>query len=123
MTRCNSCNGIITKTDSECFTCGEPVPGLPKPVWYQIKKSKPRTPAPATPVTNLLFMASLVLTGVSFLSSQKLTLPVSAALSGVLLVARIVMDRKAAPSPQSSEGASLRSSQLPPELLRRITLG
>jgi hypothetical protein len=40
-------------------------------------------------------MASLVLTGVSFLSNQKMPLPVSATLSGVLLVARIVTDRRA----------------------------
>lgn len=27
MARCNSCNGIIAKTDLECFVCGEPVLG------------------------------------------------------------------------------------------------
>jgi len=26
MARCNSCNGIITRTDLECYICGEPVP-------------------------------------------------------------------------------------------------
>ena len=28
MTRCNECNGIIARTDSERHICGEPVPGL-----------------------------------------------------------------------------------------------
>jgi len=93
MTRCNSCNGLVTRTDSECFTCGAPVPGVAKPVWYQKRKAK--AAAPVTPISNLLFMASLVLTGVSFLSNQKMPLPVSATLSGVLLVARIVTDRRA----------------------------
>jgi hypothetical protein len=27
MARCNSCNGIITKTDLDCYICGDPVPG------------------------------------------------------------------------------------------------
>ncbi len=31
MTRCNSCNGIITKTDVECYVCGDPVPGAARP--------------------------------------------------------------------------------------------
>ena len=98
MTRCNTCNGIVTKTDSECFTCGERVPGAPRPARFQKPKSKAKakTAAPVTPVTNLLFMGSLVLTGVSFLSSHKMPLPVSATLSGALFVARLVTDRKVA---------------------------
>jgi hypothetical protein len=30
MARCNSCNGIITKTDVECYVCRERVPGRAK---------------------------------------------------------------------------------------------
>jgi hypothetical protein len=67
-------------------------------------------------------MASLVLTGISFLSSHKMPLPVSATLSGVLLVTKFVTERKAAPSPVR-EIASSPAEQLPPELLRRMTLG
>ena len=26
-TRCPSCNGIVTKTDSECYSCGEKIEG------------------------------------------------------------------------------------------------
>lgn len=36
MTRCNSCNGIIAKTDLECYTCQEPVPGKPRPGRYSL---------------------------------------------------------------------------------------
>jgi hypothetical protein len=30
MAKCNSCNGVITRSDLECYVCGEPVPGAPK---------------------------------------------------------------------------------------------
>ena len=49
-----------------------------------------------TPLSNLLFVASLALTLVSFLSSQKMSVSFSATLSGLLFVARIVSDRMAA---------------------------
>ena len=26
MTRCTSCDGILTKTETSCYVCGEPVP-------------------------------------------------------------------------------------------------
>ena len=29
MARCNSCFSILTKTDSKCYVCGDPVPGAP----------------------------------------------------------------------------------------------
>jgi len=124
MTRCNTCNGIVTKTDSDCFTCGEPVNGRAR--GKRTSKGNRATAKPAaqvTPVTNLLFMASLVLTGVSFLSDQKMPLPISASLSGVLFVARLVTDRKTTPDPLTREMAAAPANQVPPELLRRMTLG
>lgn len=30
MARCNSCNGVITRRDLNCYVCGEPVPGAPQ---------------------------------------------------------------------------------------------
>jgi len=30
MAHCNSCNGIITRADLDCYVCGEPVPGAPR---------------------------------------------------------------------------------------------
>src|ERR1700722_9424980 len=118
MTRCNTCNGIVTKTDTNCFTCNEPVNGTGRGVGRRKGTPKTKLPAQITPVTNLLFMASLVLTGVSFLSSQKMPLPVSAGLSGLLLLARVVTDRRMLPVPQRRK-----TDQLPPELLKRMTLG
>lgn len=123
MTRCNACNGVITRSDLECYTCAEPVPGTSKLFWSGKRRSKARSAAPVTPLSNLLFIASLALMGVSFFSHQKLPLPVSATLSGILLVARIATDRRAAPSLQKRGRASSRSNEISPALLRRITLG
>jgi hypothetical protein len=92
MTRCNECNGIIAKTDSECYICGEPVPGLKKRSFLRKKKEQKEAP-PVTPLSNLLFMASLVLTAVSFLSDQKMSIGLSASLSAALFIARIFSDR------------------------------
>jgi hypothetical protein len=107
----------------ECYVCGETVGGASKPFWRRKRESKAEPTKPVTPISNLLFMASLVLTGVSFLSSQKMPLPVSATLSGALLVARIVTDRKAAPRSSNRKSASSPANQVPPALLRRMTLG
>ena len=30
MTRCVSCNGILAKNETVCYSCGEPVPGRSK---------------------------------------------------------------------------------------------
>jgi hypothetical protein len=27
MARCNSCNGVIAKTDTKCYVCGDEIPG------------------------------------------------------------------------------------------------
>jgi hypothetical protein len=94
MARCNECNSVLTKTDSECYICGDPVPGAKKRVWR--RKKEPKPVAPVTPLSNLIFMASLVLTLVSFLSSQKMSIGFSASLSGILLLARVFSDRMAA---------------------------
>jgi hypothetical protein len=122
MTRCNACHGVIKRIDLECYTCGQAVPGAIKSFWRRKQESEAKPPAPVTMASNMLFMASLVLTGVSFFSSQKMPFPVSAALSGILLTARIVMDRRAAPK-QKRVRASSRSNEISPALLRRITLG
>jgi hypothetical protein len=94
MTRCNECNSVVTRTDAECYICGVPVPGVKKASWRRRKEPKP--PPPVTPLSNLIFMASLALTLVSFLSSETMSVSCSATLSGILLVARIGSDRMAA---------------------------
>ena len=47
MTRCSSCNGIIAKTDLECYTCQEPIPGKPRRGKYSLFRfwAKPATSA------------------------------------------------------------------------------
>jgi|SRR5579862_9981 len=94
MARCEECNSVITRTDSQCYICGQPVPGMKKRSTRREKQPKP-TP-PITPLSNLLFIASLVLTLVSFLSNHKMSFSVSVTLSVILLVARIFADRVAA---------------------------
>ncbi len=121
MTRCNTCNSVITRHDSECYICHEPVPGMNKPLWRRKRESNPKPVAPVTAVSNLLFLGSLVLTGICLLTHQ-IPWPVSAALSGILLAARIVADRRATPRQAQPVKAS-KSAEVPPALLRRMTLG
>ena len=33
MARCNSCFGVLTKKEIECYVCGEAVPGASRPGW------------------------------------------------------------------------------------------
>ena len=94
MTRCNDCNSILTKTDMECFICGQPVPGAKKPLWRCKRASEPVPPV--TTLSNLLLMASLVLILISLMCGQKMSVCVSASLSIALLIARIVSGRLAA---------------------------
>jgi hypothetical protein len=96
MTRCVECNSVITRMDAECYICGEPVPGAKKRLR---RKKEPKPAAPASPLMNLIFLASLVLTAVSFLSSEEMFVPISATLSGILLFARFLTDRFAAKQP------------------------
>jgi len=95
MTRCNSCNGVITRNDAECYSCGEPVPGAKISRRAKGKpKDKPATPV--TPLSNVLFAAALVLTVVCFVLLPKMPVAVSGALAGILFTARIVTDRRSA---------------------------
>jgi hypothetical protein len=95
MARCNECYSVITSRDHEsCYICGEPVPGAKKK-WKRASKP-PKPAAPVTPLSNLLFIASLLLTAVSFLCGQRMSWSISATLSGALLIARIFTDRMAA---------------------------
>jgi hypothetical protein len=79
--------------DSACYICGLPVPGAKKLSLRRNKEPKPRPPV--TPVSNLLFLASLVLTVVSFFAGQKMSVSFSATISGLLLIARVFTDRMA----------------------------
>lgn len=91
MARCTECNSVITRTDSECYICGLPVPGVKRSIWRRKKESKPLPPV--TPLSNLLFVASLGLTLFSFVSPNTMSVSFGATLGGILFVARIVSDR------------------------------
>jgi hypothetical protein len=90
MARCNDCYSVLTRDDSECYICGLPAPGTKKPFW---RRGKQKIVPPVTPVSNLLFMASIGLTLFSFLSPSTMSVSFGATLGGILFVARIVSDR------------------------------
>jgi hypothetical protein len=92
MARCYECNGIIARNDTECFVCGEPVPGLKKKRSSAPKKDGSPAPA-ARPLANLLFVASLILTVAALLSGEIVSIALSVALSGILLLARVFPER------------------------------
>jgi hypothetical protein len=94
MTRCNTCNGVITRNDAECYICGERVPGAK--VSRSAKRKSNKTARSVTPVSNVLFIATLLVVVACFLLQPKMPMPISGALAGILFTARIVTDRRAA---------------------------
>ena len=80
--------------DSECYICGEPVPASQRSFWKRKKEPKPAPPV--TPLSNLLFVASIGLTLFSFVSPHTMSVSFGATLGGALFVARIASDRIAA---------------------------
>lgn len=95
MARCKECNSVITKTDAECYICGLPVPGRNRWAWRKKEAEAiiPKPMPPVTPFSNLLFVASIALTLVSFLAPNKVPVSFGVTLGGILFVARIVSDR------------------------------
>ena len=83
MARCSSCNGLITKQDVVCYSCGEKLP-----------KHERLTLAPSTksssPWGNLFFGISLALPAFSLFSGYKLPLSVSLGISGLFLLLKLV---------------------------------
>jgi hypothetical protein len=80
MDRCSSCNGVVTKEDSVCYLCGDRLP------------KRPRT-AIARPISafgNMLFIASLGMTAISFFSTKKLPLSVTLAISGGFFLLSVI---------------------------------
>jgi len=90
MARCKECYSVITRTDAECYICGLPAPGAKRSFWRRIQEPKL---APVTPMSNMLFVASLALTVFSFVAPNTMPVSVGATLGGFLFVARIVSDR------------------------------
>jgi hypothetical protein len=48
MARCSTCFSIVTKSDLDCYVCGEPLPGTPGPFRRALTRffNKPKSPAP-----------------------------------------------------------------------------
>ena len=84
--RCLNCNGILTRTDRICYSCGDKVPkwvssvpGLQKSRGFSI-------------VSNIVFCASLGLTAYSLVAENKPPLEVSLAASGALFAVKLIID-------------------------------
>jgi len=75
---------MIGKDDEYCYTCGDRVPKQDK---------APVKQKPVSPLTNLVFIASLAFTAYCFFGEPKLSLPVTLAISSALLLIRILAER------------------------------
>ena len=84
--RCLNCNGILTKTDRACYSCGDKVPK-----WVSsapaVKKSKGFSIA-----SNLVFFASLGMTAFSLVAEHRPPLHISLAASGALFAVKLIVD-------------------------------
>ncbi|MGD0301364.1 MAG: hypothetical protein ABSE86_30165 [Bryobacteraceae bacterium] len=83
--RCLNCNGILTKTDRICYSCGDKVPKWVSSVPGQRSKG-------FSVVSNIVFFASLGLTAFSLVAEHKPPLEVSLAASGALLGVKLIVD-------------------------------
>ena len=81
MLRCLSCNGILAKNETVCYSCGEASPEHLK------QKNKGQGKGFST-VVSIAFFASLGFTGLSLLTSFGPPLSLSIAISVVLLFVR-----------------------------------
>ena|SRR5580658_5184034 len=84
--RCLNCNGILTKKDLNCYSCGDKVPKWVSSV-PRLKKSKGFSVA-----SNVLFFASLGLTAFTLVAEHKPPLNVSLAASGALFAVKLILD-------------------------------
>jgi hypothetical protein len=89
--RCDSCNGLIKKTDEVCYTCGDKVPDYVREVSARQQISL---------LSNIVFLASLAFSLFSFLSDRPLPLTISLIVSAGFLLLRIFAER--AHSPKST---------------------
>ena len=78
MLRCASCTGILTKSETVCFSCGESI------TQAQHKQARNRFSL----AVNIAFYASIAVVVMSFFSEGKLPLPICLAVTVVLLFAK-----------------------------------
>ncbi len=84
MLRCLSCNGVMTKTEVKCYSCGEPAP------WTVKQKVKGKG---FTKLATVLFFASALLTVCSFFSDHTPPVMVCVAVTLVLLFVKSSADQ------------------------------
>jgi hypothetical protein len=85
--RCLNCNGILTKTDRICYSCGDKVPK-----WVSSVPRRKQSSKGFSIVSNIVFFASLGLTGFSLVAEHKPPIEVSLAASGFLLAVKLIVD-------------------------------
>jgi hypothetical protein len=85
--RCLNCNGILTRTDTICYSCGDKVPKWVSSVPGVKKKSKKKSI-----VSTVVFFTSLGLTAYTLLAENKPPLNVSLAASGALFAVKLAVD-------------------------------
>ena len=86
MGRCVYCHSVVTRHEDYCYICGDSVPK------QKITAVRRR---PVSALTNTVFLASLAFTFYSFFATHKLSLPVTLAISGSLLLLRVLGERLA----------------------------
>lgn len=91
--RCLNCNGILTRSDSVCYSCGDPVPKWIKSSAVPKTKTKRQSV-----VSNVTFFGSLALAAYSLIAPNKPPLEISLAASGALLLVKLIVDWTARPS-------------------------
>ncbi len=84
--RCLNCNGILTRTDNICYSCGDKVPK-----WVSSVPAG-RKSRGSSIISNIAFCASLALTAYSLVAENKPPLEVSLAASGGLFVVKLLID-------------------------------
>jgi hypothetical protein len=74
----------MTKEEEQCYICGDTVP---KRLHAPVKRQA------VSPLTNVVFLASLAFTAYCFFGEHKLSLPMTLAISSTLVLVRIVAER------------------------------
>jgi prepilin signal peptidase PulO-like enzyme (type II secretory pathway) len=75
---------VVIRDEDQCYVCGD---RAPKRLQAAAKRR------PVSPLTNVVFVASLAFTAYCFFGEHKLSLPMTLAISSTLLLIRIVAER------------------------------